>query len=126
MQLLLSYVPQVFRETESEIRDFAATLPKEDGKDFSDTTINRVAEYTARSSIEGLLRPLDMQKYIFAQKGRNESTQNARSALFDFEVRPGMVPQFKSWADIARVCGCTRATLSAAAKQLPPALRKRR
>jgi hypothetical protein len=85
--------------------------------------INKVAEYTARNSVQNLARPIEIQSVIFTLKGRKESTRNARAALFDFEVRPGMVPQFKSWADIAREFGCTRTALSAAAKQLPAGLR---
>jgi hypothetical protein len=85
-----------------------------------------VGNYTRDMVLRAVqMNPVEACRYAFAHKGRKLSTIKARDALFDFEVYPEMVPWLKSWEDIAREYGCSHATLSAAAKQLPPEFRRR-
>jgi hypothetical protein len=63
--------------------------------------------------------PIGIARASFAIRGRNDAMREARGMLFDFSMAPQIVPHIRSYADIAREYGCSRAAISAAAKQLP-------
>ncbi|HWY91808.1 MAG TPA: hypothetical protein VNY04_02835 [Chthoniobacterales bacterium] len=108
----------VVRETADKTGKYIA-----DKSGFSREVVDDYARDMSLRTVQKLMNPIEVCRYAFAYKGRKLSTIKARDALFDFEIFPETVPWLKSWEDIAREYGCSHATLSAAAKQLPPELR---
>jgi hypothetical protein len=79
----------------------------------------------SREITTSILQPIETHRAAFALRGRRPSTKMAREALFDFTLNPGAVPWLKSFSDIAREYGCTRAAVSLMSKQLPVELPER-
>jgi hypothetical protein len=120
-------IPEYFKEIAPEVLRKATELWRSFGEDkgFPGVILDRFTDEQSWQTVQEALRPIDLYREAFAWKGRKQSTRAARAALFDYEVCPERVPWFRSWEDIARDFGCTHAALSAAAKQLPPELRRR-
>jgi len=92
---------------------------------FFGAGVDGYARDVARRSVKDVLQPTGFQRAQFCLKGRSEATIQARGTLFDFIVSPQQVPEIRSYADIARHYGCTRAAVSAMCKDLPPELLSR-
>jgi CRP-like cAMP-binding protein len=122
------FVPAFLKGLARELPDYEkkmarqthALLFEKTGKTFSDDLVREFVQDQARQIFLDQSRATELQKDAFAFKGRKRTTRAARGALFDYEI--GKIDFYKSWADIAQDFGCTRAALSAAAKQLPPGL----
>jgi hypothetical protein len=97
----------------------AALVKKYDSELLYESNWKPFAEKYSRQAIRSHLQPIDFYRAVFILKGRRPETQMARKALFNFSLDPKLVPWCRSYADIASEYACTRAAVSAAAKQLP-------
>jgi hypothetical protein len=79
----------------------------------------QIAQAKSREVVASILPPIPVYRTDFALRGRRPETKMAREALFDFALTPAAIPWIKSFSDIAREYGCTRAAISAMAKKLP-------
>jgi hypothetical protein len=77
------------------------------------------AQTKSREIVVSMLPPIPLYRASFISRGRRPGTRMARKDLFDFALNPGAVPWVESYADIAHKHGCTRAAISAMAKELP-------
>jgi hypothetical protein len=88
--------------------------------DFPQNLVNEAILDTARRAIGGAFQLI--LRLRFGLRGKRPETREARMKLFDFVASPGSLSEVRSYADIARACGCTRAAVSAMARQLPSGL----
>ena len=106
------------------MKDINAKFGEQVPNGFEDAWNDYVSDLSQRTLLKHS-RLFETIQRAFAMKGRKSCTRAARHALFEFELTPATVPWIRSYADIARDFDCTRAAISAAAKQLPPELPKR-